>query len=656
MPLFETFKVGDNYDTLMNTASSTWLFDYNVEVLSQGFAKSFDEKCGDGCKFGKNRNSGTSSTQKKAFQKDKKLYFVLKKYVAVDSVFVSSSNSLGVLFLKNTKIFITRPVYEQIILRYEEIMEINRSLAPEVELDSSRCSGIRDDSAFVNDKHEFETLDFQTCTNQPRSYDYLVEKRGKVDTGEKLKTKKQKLSNKEENLTINNKDDITKTDFQKSTDSHYLLCTETDEDSIESQIANIFNIDRHTILFEDNDCFVVSFDNVSLENFKKNVIFIRNFHTIEKEGYLVESVPAGTFIGCCNYKVTFPNKKSILILNSYSSKRRFSIEAPKIDSNFLLLAKNSSSLRFESVHLLSVLFKEYCKSSSINLYSLGIESFRLSQVKSLDCSLPILITVNFQTFFIEILFHILSIVEPYGLEISIISPIYTQLETLLNIQSEWLNKDFFSISEPFPLKQYGKIKVVEKLSEIEGNKRIVFCSNEYYSINKSKIFGCTVLKLDTGRGYRDTLINEDEHLTTDSVEISDLARYKKTLQVETVPVIYFNLKIENTDEEIVQDFKGDLIKKSQTFLDGENDVDFISVNSNLTVYDGRVVLNGDLFISDFDNPKGIEKIFKDKKADVKNLLSKEQPIYIDGWYYLVESNVKFKIHEETIEIENINTK
>ena len=49
------------------------------------------------------------------------LKFILNKQNCMYYVFVSNSTSLGPLFIKNVeRIYITKPVYEQIILKYEQ--------------------------------------------------------------------------------------------------------------------------------------------------------------------------------------------------------------------------------------------------------------------------------------------------------------------------------------------------------------------------------------------------------------------------------------------------------------------------------------------------------------------------------------------------------
>ena len=99
MPYFKNFKTPHNSkfkDVVVNTSSFTWLFDYNTGIYGVNFRiPSFEDP-------------------------PKPLKFIVKNYVAIDSIFVSHSDSIGPLFLKNTKIYLTKPVYEQILSKYEE--------------------------------------------------------------------------------------------------------------------------------------------------------------------------------------------------------------------------------------------------------------------------------------------------------------------------------------------------------------------------------------------------------------------------------------------------------------------------------------------------------------------------------------------------------
>lgn len=66
-------------------------------------------------------------------------------------------------------------------------------------------------------------------------------------------------------------------------------------------------------------------------------------------------LPAGTGIGWCNFKMLFQNGNSLTYLTSYSFKKRFSIEAPKIFFIIIYLI-NLSSIRSVLFSLVSIDF------------------------------------------------------------------------------------------------------------------------------------------------------------------------------------------------------------------------------------------------------------------------------------------------------------
>ena len=137
----------------------------------------------------------------------KELKFEVKIIKNIDSLFVSSSDSFGVFFINySTRIYCTKPVYEQLLLKYEEYRTM--SVTYDAEKDSSEYK-------------------------------------------------------------------------------------------------------------------IVSIHDANLEQFKRNVIFIKYNQRISIDQFLINPIAAGTFIGWANYRITFPTGESLIYLTSYSNKRRF---------------------------------------------------------------------------------------------------------------------------------------------------------------------------------------------------------------------------------------------------------------------------------------------------------------------------------------------
>ncbi|ELA41396.1 uncharacterized protein VICG_01637 [Vittaforma corneae ATCC 50505] len=473
MASFKVLRNGENSQVQVNTSQFTWLFDCHSSIYGKNFRfASFKDP-------------------------HKPLKFVVRCLDDIDSVFITNSKSIGAMFLKNTKIYLTRPVFEQILLRYEQLKSLTVSY-----------DGMNEEEII----EKFFSSDFNT----PLKY--------------------------------------IKSD-EKHADDHIAL----DQKIIDSV--------RYKI---------VQMDDIDLEEFKNNVIFIKYNQIVEFDDYVLQSVPCGTFLGWCNYQIIFPNTKSILILTSYSHKRRFSIEAAPIKADYLIINREYGD-DFGPIELFSKYIREYALRAS-------------SSIK------PLAMPVDLPTFFIEVLVHVLSVIDQTGVPITIVSEFFTKLDLLLNVHSEWLNNDFFSIAEPFPVRKYCNLRVVESLKEVEMHKNFVFfCIEQYEMVKDSISDNFEIVLINNSKAGLQALENV-KHVSN-SYKIPKNEKH----QFECLPGVglsndnaaltkeayasfkSFNFKIESTDHEILLGYQGCFVKDQYFFVESENSKDYIMVDSLLPI-------------------------------------------------------------------------
>lgn len=526
MVVIERHSTGLHNSIQINSIDSTLMFDCYSPIYGKNFTMSSFEKPA------------------------KSLEFIMKDFKNLDSVFISSSLSFGCFFLKNTKIYITRPVYEQLIIKYNELMNLSVS---------------------------YDTLTVEEALNY----------------------------------------------YFSNSGNH----------SLDSVFHTHFNDD--SVSCNDNVSYkIFSITEIDLEKFKRSVVFVKYNQVIKLNSIDVIAQPSGSYIGWCNYKIHFSNSKSLLILSSYSKKRRFSIEASDIISDYLIINR----LKIPNNHEI----KEF--SSFINDY---IES---------QTNKNIIIPLDLSYSFIEVLFHILYLVENSSLPITVISPSFKQLDLMLNIQSEWLNKDFFSISEPFPIRKYSNLKNLADFASFNEVKNIVFCDFLYYRILKDRNFF---------KKNEILLLNfyEDEFLKKTTKQNDVFLEMPKRLKVEEdsdfLPGIteakegslqYFDLRIETPDEEILKEYSGKCLNSqfigNILTLETESTYEIVYLDPMTEILNKSIVLNGKLTISD-KNTKGKIRInLENENTAISNLLKNDKLVFIDGCYYLFNSKVKLKFKNE----------
>lgn len=543
MVFLSNFKIGSNSITRVISTNKTILFDYPAPLC------------------GKNYKFPTFS------HKYVPLKFLIRKFFDIDSIFISSSESFGVFFLKNVKIYMTKPVFEQLILRYEQYLYMKVSY-----------------------------------------------------------------------------DDMDNSEIKK-------VYFESDNQNTEAYKNDVYSFDDYEI---------VSFENIDIDSFKKSVQSIRYNQLIVMENIVVQATPSGTSIGWCNYKLKFENKKSLLLLTSYSDKRRFSIQASKIDADYLKINRNKIISENQIIELTNYI-RKYVNSPFEN---------------------PIIIPTDFQTLFIEIIFHFLSLIENSELPVIIITPIFKKLDFILNIQSEWLNRDFFTISEPFPLRKYKNLHVYNTFSEYNFHpekKSIIFCANETWQLVKDRmsVKNHEVLHIETYVStFRNWLLdskdiyfqsdgginqnikfdsnNRDQVLFSSTLENvkriktnkdSYLPGIEYDMEKEEEPKsneIHFAIKVENTDEEILRNYNGTLIDNNDVYISIEKSTDTILTDSRIPMLENKVLLSGTLLNSDSENSGKMCKILYDKPSFIAEIIQNEEPIAYGDWFYFLNSKIKLR--------------
>lgn len=546
MALIQKFENGPFSEIHLHTQDTTLLFDYHTSIYGTNFGFiSFDKP-------------------------KKPLKFVVKNIAEPDAVFVTSSSSIGILFLKNTKIYLTRPVFEQILLKYEQLKALNLS------------------------------------------YDDLDEK----EILEKYFPSQFKSKIFDEN------DDLTK------------IKRENKNVAIEFDASKRNEIGVQEPPLSNSYYKICSINDINIEELMKNIVFIKYNQKVNLMNHSIQSLPSGTFIGWCNYKIKFPNQKEMLILTSYSSKRRFSVEATSVNCDYLIINRPSHS-SFDSIETLSNYICQYANTNRKDIK-------------------PLLIPIDLPNFFIEILFHVLSIIGQKGVPITVVSRIFNKLDLLLNVHSEWLNRDFYSISEPFPVKKYVNFRIVNGLFDVEICKNFVFCSIEEYELYGEKIapiFDFLLINKSASLHWsspreNDTLISQEivEYKIQSSLPgIETVFQDDFTDPITLLSTKAFNIKIESTNEDILSTYKGKLMTLDSFYIQTESAFYPVLIDSRLPVLNNSILLHGEIEITDKETPGVLLMNLKDKKISLSELLNEEVPVFADGWFIFKSIKIKFRL-------------
>ncbi|EJW02371.1 hypothetical protein EDEG_03202 [Edhazardia aedis USNM 41457] len=224
-----------------------------------------------------------------------------------EKIFVTNSHSLGVLFIKSDcRIYITQPVYEQILLRYESLP---KRLFYDDEEDESENESRKKDAADVNAIKNTNSIIGNVLEN---------------------KNSTEEFDNAENEIKIQN-DDI-KNEIGKNDDYYKKEQSKLDAPNNLSKSCKQYR--------------VVDIFEADIERFKKNCIFIKFNEIVEDHDFTIKCVTNGTYIGHCNYLLQFINGISIYLLSGIAFGTRFSYAPTDIRADYLFIYRDDDLFNF----------------------------------------------------------------------------------------------------------------------------------------------------------------------------------------------------------------------------------------------------------------------------------------------------------------------
>ncbi|KAI5149913.1 hypothetical protein ENBRE01_1193 [Enteropsectra breve] len=436
---------------------------------------------------------------------------------------------------------------------------------------------------------------------------------------------------------------------------------------------------------------LVAIDEINIDLFRERVTLLSYNQDFYFDKYRVIPQSTGTFIGWCNYLLVFPTGESLYFLSNYNSKKRFSRKATEIKSEYLIFKNDDhysntttelesseiksditinpndssneiskkrrldedeyenkrlestgdSSLVLDPLDLLTFASRNNAtiSKSTFNIANNQERNTLTKELKSFEtigefndflketfCSADsvepcaLVLPLDMCTFFIEIFFHFMSVLGNSSVNITVISGIFNKLKVQLNIQSEWLNNEMCMLGEPFPFGQSANLAVYENFNELleQGGgdcHQVIFVDEFSYNLFDGRQLFSRQETVRLGRALKE---------------------HEKA----------FNIKIEDSVEEITSRYGGIVLNNEHLFIKSEEESLHIKVNGNLEMYDeSTVLLNGILKHTD-QNSRGICKLeLEDKELIFSKMLREEKYVYIDGWTVFLDKRIKIRIKE-----------
>lgn len=376
-----------------------------------------------------------------------------------------------------------------------------------------------------------------------------------------------------------------------------------------------------------NDAFQIRLiTEIDIDAFKKRVILLKYFQQINLNTTIVTAVPAGTHIGWANYTLCFPNRKTLTYLSSYSHKRRFAMEAAPIASDYLLLCRPQMSGHSTLAEFTNFLLRFVPSRGGQPVRWPGISP---NQTLNEPTAAPTLVfPVNIPTSFVEIFFHVLSVLEHSSVPIYVISPIFSRLEQLINIQSEWLNRAFCALAEPFPMRQYPALHCFPDFNHhFLDAPKVVFCSAFQYGLfSRHELFPNQIEVLITGNSDR-TEPGQAEPLQAGA---STQAR------------VSFRVRMESADSEILSNYQGTVLAGDLLLVPSENPNSIVYFNKNLNVIDGLMFVSGTLENTDLVRDSACVLSVREEKCWLSTLIETSEYKIIGEWVVFPKERVKYK--------------
>ncbi|AFN82524.1 hypothetical protein EROM_020490 [Encephalitozoon romaleae SJ-2008] len=363
------------------------------------------------------------------------------------------------------------------------------------------------------------------------------------------------------------------------------------------------NLLRLSIHYEDEEEHGISIRDANIERFKGNARFIKFNEKCQFDDVLITPKPAGTFIGWTNYLIELNNRRTIYYLSSLANKLRLSQESGSISSDYLIINTD----RPPSSH-------------NIEEFSDYIGDLRFDVA---------IIPLEITTILTEVLLHTLFVVQEKGVTpIYIVSSEFNRFHTIISIENEWLSKPFSSVKDPFPIKSYRSLHVVDTIDEISevAGPAIVFCDPLEFSLYQHPIFD----------GQKTISING-------VVPLADA---------------HYNLKLELDFDEISSIHTGTIIYNPDPdeylYIESASNHHYLIVNgSDVQVHNSEIYLNGKLKFSD---KYGFRKkmTFNQKRCKLSDLFTNDTFLYNEGSYYFPRKAIKVTIENNRARMERID--
>ncbi|TBT99447.1 putative beta-lactamase-like protein [Hamiltosporidium magnivora] len=634
MPLINVLKAKYSSSFLIETEETSFLFDIPADIY--------------GC------NHSFLDLNNKT-KKDIKFILPNVDFENIDSIFISNSRSLGVFFIDKTfkgNIYITDPVYEQLLLRLEELQ--------------SYCITYQESDSDLENMEPTGNLDF-----------------------------KENMETTQEN------------NFDKS---RILLEIKKSEKKVKK--------------FKNKKFKLVSIREANVSFFKKRVVKIKFNQRIFLDGICIESLSSNTYIGWTNYSMKYlrgceeKTANSIIYVSSISYNKRFSFDSPKFTGDVIFLNQND----FKTENLF---FKPKNTKTEKEIF-LGIEIFTQHILNFLDTKKIVILPSEMTTLFLEIIFHIFSILQKKGknVPVYVISPIFEKFNTVVNIQSEWLNDIFQKTSylgnEPFPFKHFKPFNVINNFSNLRNLEEpsLVFCSSNELKFLKNNFtienyIICNVNNAINSEYWIDKDFTENLIATDFCKKTGNPEELDSKLEVnKTIPQSYvipglnidlkdcvvqkkkeikkrensvvdnskrikkvkkdkiknYEIKLEATLEEIREKNKESKIfcttvYKNMIYLDTRNSYfveDFcnfydLEIEGTTDIYfkDGFAFIDGILTNNDFETQENIKIKIRNTKNFLKQLFLTEKYFVINDWYIFPEKKFKIKLNFDKIFLEKL---
>lgn len=377
----------------------------------------------------------------------------------------------------------------------------------------------------------------------------------------------------------------------------------------------------------DSSFRIVNIRSANISKFKKNVVLI-NFGEIIACGTTnILSKPAGTYIGWSHLAITFENGISLSYVSSYSKSKRLSLAASPISGDYLLVNLSGQKLNKK--------YKGNIKE--------GISQFNNIVV---GASHAVVIPISFDTFFLEVLIHVFSLLEKTDAKIYAIFPVIFRLEMLIGTQGEWLAERFSRSDEPVAISIYRNFRMLNDFKELDeiscAGLSVVFCNLFYSPVLFDRQ---TSLFIDSGNGIE----SQKKNKQVNENQVKEKVYLEKRVQ----------LKVDMSEDEINDEFmienkKGNVIKATPFIVESASKEMIINLPRDMNAISSSLFLDGLLRNTDRESLAGQQLSFIEKKGIIKKIVESKR-IIVDGeWILVPDKGIKMRIKETKIEYKKTN--